>query len=112
MPVIFRKNVSKGRSPTGDIPYPLPPGVGVTAVVEGFVGPSNVPLHQHDDEEHYWFILEGSGRVLIGDEEFEVELGDLVITPPGVRHRIWTQQAAPGDAGPNIRVLEWAMKRD
>jgi mannose-6-phosphate isomerase-like protein (cupin superfamily) len=48
---------------------------------------------------------------MVGDEEFEVELGDLVITPPGVRHRIWTEQAAPGDTAPNIRVLEWAMKR-
>jgi hypothetical protein len=85
MPVIFRKDASKGRSPAGDIPYPLPPGVGVTAVVEGFVGPSNVPLHQHDDEEHYWFILEGSGSVMVGDEEFEVELGDLVITLSSLR---------------------------
>lgn len=111
MAVIFRRDAVKGRSSTGDIPYPLPDGVGVTAVVEGFVGPSNVPLHHHEDEEHYWFILEGSGRVMMGDEEFEVESGDLVITPPGVRHRIWTQEAASGDAEPNIRVFEWAIKR-
>ncbi len=90
MPVIFRKEALEGQSAVGVISYPLPPGVGVEAVVEGVVETSNVPLHQHDDEEHYWFILEGSGRALMGEEEFEVGPGDLVITAPGVPHRIWS----------------------
>lgn len=111
MAIIFRKDALKGRSPGGDVPYPLPPGAGVAAVVEGVVRPFNVPLHKHDDEEHYWFILEGSGRALVGEEEFEVEQGDLIITPPGILHRIWTKAEGSGDSVATIRVLEWALKR-
>ncbi len=111
MAIIFRKVALKGRSPAGDVPYPLPPAAGAAAVVEGVVGPSNVPLHKHDDEEHYWFILEGSGRAVVGEEEFEVEPGDLIITPPGILHRIWTKPEGSENSVATIRVLEWAMKR-
>ena len=43
--------------------------------------------HKHKDFEEYWFVIEGKGTFYIGDEEFEVEVGDLVITPRGVPHK-------------------------
>ena len=88
MVVIFRKDASKRRSSGSDIPYPLPPGVQVSTIVEGVVKGSNVPIHQHDNEEHYWFILEGSGRVLVDEDQFDIGPGDIIITPPGIRHCI------------------------
>ena len=111
MAVIFRKDASKGRSPGSDISYPLPPGVKVSPIAEGVVNGSNVPIHQHDQEEHYWFILEGSGRVLVDQDQFDVGTGDIIITPPGIRHCIWSKSETIDKDAPMIRLLEWAIRR-
>ena len=42
--------------------------------------------HYHDSEE-YWFILDGTARVRVGDEEEEVEHGAIVFTPMGQWHQ-------------------------
>jgi uncharacterized RmlC-like cupin family protein len=44
-------------------------------------------MHSHPDFEEYWFVLEGSGKIFCGDEIYDVEVGDLVITPRGVPHK-------------------------
>ncbi len=44
-------------------------------------------LHAHPDFEEYWFVLTGRGQIICGDETYDVEPGDLVITPRGVPHR-------------------------
>ena len=44
-------------------------------------------LHSHPDFEEYWFVTEGKGKIICGDETYEVEPGDLVITPRGVPHK-------------------------
>ncbi|MDI6602060.1 MAG: cupin domain-containing protein [Thermoanaerobacteraceae bacterium] len=41
----------------------------------------------HDDQEGF-FVLEGTGRALVGDEEFEIEPGVCFIVPPGTYHYI------------------------
>ena len=43
--------------------------------------------HSHPDFEEYWFVLEGKGKIICGDETYEVEPGDLVITPRSVPHK-------------------------
>jgi hypothetical protein len=43
--------------------------------------------HKHKYFEEYWFVLEGSGKFYIGDEEFDVGVGDLVVTPRDVPHK-------------------------
>lgn len=43
-------------------------------------------LHFHDSEE-YWVILDGRAAVRCGDEAAEVGHGDIVFTPPGVKHQ-------------------------
>jgi glyoxylate utilization-related uncharacterized protein len=47
----------------------------------------SMQLHSHPDFEEYWFVLEGKGKIICGDETYEVEPGDLVITPRGMPHR-------------------------
>jgi mannose-6-phosphate isomerase-like protein (cupin superfamily) len=44
-------------------------------------------LHAHPDFEEYWFVIEGKGQIICGDETYDVEPGDLVITPRGVPHK-------------------------
>ena len=48
------------------------------------------PLHQHDDMEQIFYVLEGQGRLEIGGESeaFLVEPGDVVRIPPATLHTI------------------------
>ncbi len=48
------------------------------------------PLHQHDDMEQIFYVLEGRGRLEIGEEseDFLVGPGDVVRIPPATLHTI------------------------
>ncbi len=45
----------------------------------------HTPDHSHP-YEHENFVIEGQGRVLIGDAWHDVNVGDVVFVPAGVRH--------------------------
>ena len=45
-------------------------------------------LHSQPDFDEYWFVLKGKGQMTCGDETYDVEPGDLLITPPGVPHKV------------------------
>lgn len=47
------------------------------------------PVHTHQHEDEYSFVLEGRVGVRIGDEEGIAEPGDLVAKPRGVPHAFW-----------------------
>ena len=47
----------------------------------------SMQLHSHPDFEEYWFVTAGKGQIICGDETYDVEPGDLVITPRGVPHK-------------------------
>jgi quercetin dioxygenase-like cupin family protein len=53
----------------------------------------NTPRHSHD-YEHEVFIVGGAGTVLLGGEERELRLGDVVYVPAESEH-----QFRAGDAG-------------
>lgn len=48
------------------------------------------PLHQHDDTEQVFYILEGEGTLRIGADEVKhpVRPGDVVRIPPATLHSI------------------------
>ena len=46
----------------------------------------NTPLHEHGFE-HENFVLEGEGRVLLGEDWHELRPGSVVYVPPGLRHQ-------------------------
>lgn len=50
-------------------------------------GAATTPHHHRRTEEIY-YILEGQGRVQVGDERADVGVGDAVAIPPGVVHQI------------------------
>ncbi len=66
---------------------------------EARVPPGGSTIHHHHvvAEEIYWFTA-GSGRLLVGDEEFDVGPGDCVLIPPGTDHKLW-------NPGPDELVL-------
>jgi len=45
-------------------------------------------MHQHDDKEQIYYILEGEGTVVAGFDAFPVKTGDAVYLPLGVPHVI------------------------
>ena len=70
---VFRVNPGDGPKNVGDpVSYPKLTGI---------------DSHYHDYDE-YWIVLEGSGVVRIGDQEFVVRRGDCVATGKGHHHDI------------------------
>lgn len=55
------------------------------------------PLHQHNDTEQVFYVLEGAGELEIGTEtaRFPVKPGDVVRIPPATPHRIHALGGTP-----------------
>lgn len=61
-----------------------------TSLAEATLSPgAKTECHVHPETEEIYYFLEGKGRVLAGDETFEVLPGDCILHLPGVRHQIW-----------------------
>jgi len=45
-------------------------------------------LHYHPVTEEIYYLLSGSGQMRLGDERFEVAVGDAIAIPPGLPHQI------------------------
>src|SRR5262252_3411183 len=58
------------------------------------------PLHRHNREDEYSFVLEGRMGALLGDDVVEAGPGDLVYKPRGQWHTFWNA----GDT--ECRILE------
>lgn len=56
--------------------------VGIFQPGEGLV------LHDHPNEEEFYYILCGSGTVTVGKQEKEVRPGDVLYVPAGTNHKI------------------------
>lgn len=42
--------------------------------------------HEHGDLEEVYFVLSGRGKMVVGDEEFDIQEGDAFHVPPGKFH--------------------------
>lgn len=61
-------------------------GAGAVTLGELIIEPgAELPLHKHLVEEAF-FIFEGHGVALIGDDEIPVSAGDAVLAPTAVHH--------------------------
>ena len=58
------------------------------------------PLHRHNREDEYSFVLEGRMGALLGDDVVEAGPGDLVYKPRGQWHTFWNAGDEP------CRILE------
>jgi mannose-6-phosphate isomerase-like protein (cupin superfamily) len=58
------------------------------------------PLHRHNREDEYSFVVEGRMGALLGDDVFYAEPGDLVFKPRGQWHTFWNAGDEP------TRILE------
>ena len=44
--------------------------------------------HSHDDADKLYYVLDGSGMFLVGDEERELSAHQIVIAPAGAPHGV------------------------
>jgi mannose-6-phosphate isomerase-like protein (cupin superfamily) len=51
--------------------------------------------HAHDDQDKIYFVLDGRGRVTLGDAAETLEAGEAVVAPAGVSHGIANDGVAP-----------------
>ena len=70
------------------------------ALVEHPIGPRALaaPMHTHEREDEYTYVLEGEIGVQIGEEVLVAQPGDLVFKPRGVPHAIWNASDEPARA--------------
>src|SRR5690349_24730727 len=72
------------------------------SLVEHPMGPRALaaPLHRHNREDEYSFVLEGSVGALLGDDVVVGKPGDLIFKPRGQWHTFWNAGGEPA------RILE------
>ena len=58
------------------------------------------PLHRHNREDEYSYVIEGRMGALLGDEVLEAGPGDFVFKPRGEWHTFWNAGDTP------CRILE------
>ncbi len=47
-------------------------------------------LQYHHKRDEFWYLVEGSGTVVLGDEEIPAKAGDEFFIPRGTKHRVKT----------------------
>jgi len=66
------------------------------SLAEATVPPGGETIeHYHRESEEIYFFTHGAGRMRLDGEEREVEAGDAVVIPPGLRHKLWCTGAEP-----------------
>jgi mannose-6-phosphate isomerase-like protein (cupin superfamily) len=75
---------------------------GTVALVEHLLAPRTLaaPVHLHEREDEYSYVLEGRIGARLGEDEVEVEAGGVLVKPRRQWHTFWN----PGDRP--ARVLE------
>ena len=70
------------------------------ALVEHPIGPRALaaPMHTHQHEDEYTYVLEGEIGVQIGEEVLVGRPGDLIFKPRGVPHAFWNAADEPARA--------------
>jgi quercetin dioxygenase-like cupin family protein len=70
------------------------------ALVEHPIGPRALaaPMHTHEHEDEYTYVLEGEIGVQVGEEVLVALPGDLVFKPRGVPHAFWNAADEPARA--------------
>jgi len=42
--------------------------------------------HEHPDHEEVYYVIQGRGRMVVGEDEYDIETGDALYVPFGVFH--------------------------
>jgi mannose-6-phosphate isomerase-like protein (cupin superfamily) len=57
------------------------------SLAEATIPPGGVTeAHRHAASEEFYYVVEGAGRMRVGDQEQDVTVGDAILIPPGAVH--------------------------
>ena len=80
---------TKDGSQIRELMHPDRHGNRTQSLAEAIVSPGQETLlHKHLRTEELYHITAGRGLMTLGDERFEVSVGDTVLIPPGIAHCI------------------------
>jgi mannose-6-phosphate isomerase-like protein (cupin superfamily) len=66
------------------------------SLAEATIRPGGATIeHYHRDTEELYYVVEGTGRLRVGDAERDVAVGDCAVIPPGERHTIVNTGGGP-----------------
>lgn len=54
-----------------------------------------LPVHSHEHEDQFYYVLEGEGVVHLGEQDFPLKPGVAVMIPPGVSHGVRNPNDVP-----------------
>lgn len=92
--------VTKDGSSIRELMHPAVHGNARQSLAEASVPPGGATLlHRHHESEELYFIVSGTGRMTLGDEEFAIAPGDTLLIPPGTPHCL------RNDGGETLRLL-------
>ena len=52
-------------------------------------------IHKHLEADEFFYVLDGSGQIFLGDEEHKIGPGDFVFVPVNTYHRITSSEGDP-----------------
>ena len=50
---------------------------------------TDAKLHYHEHTDEIYYVLDGDGRMQLGEEEIELHKDILVYVPRGIKHKAW-----------------------
>jgi len=68
---------------------------GVVFVVGQDAPSSTSGIHVHLEADEFFYVLNGTGRILLGTEEHEIGAGDTIFVPVGSEHRVTSSEDDP-----------------
>jgi len=68
---------------------------GVVFVVGQDAPSSTSGIHVHLEADEFFYVLDGTGRILLGTEEHEIGAGDTIFVPVGSEHRVTSSEDDP-----------------
>jgi mannose-6-phosphate isomerase-like protein (cupin superfamily) len=81
--------ITKDGSEIRELMHPSTHGNHTQSLAEAIVAPGAATrLHRHHQSEELYHITAGRGRMTLGEESFEVEMGETICIPPGTPHCI------------------------
>ena len=81
--------VTRDGSEIRELMHPAAQGNKAQSLAEAIVKQGQqTHLHQHHNSEELYFITNGKGYMTLGEEQFDVIMGDTICIPPGTPHCI------------------------
>ena len=79
--------ITKDGSQIRELMHPAVHGNTRQSLAEATVQPGrNTQLHRHRLSEELYFVTQGAGLMVLGEETFRIEVGDTVLIAPGTPH--------------------------